>query len=112
MDREPELLVVVNEDVPAGALRDLLAAGAATQMLLPRLVLIQPDQGAVERLRAMPGVRAVYRAGETPDPEVLGLDDEETFFVGAWQLRAQGKTRRGDGLAWDAPGLVPPDPPA
>ena len=56
----------------------------------------------------------VVYAGDDPPPDVLAaLDATERLFVEAWLAnRATAKLHRpGDGLAWDAEGLTPPDLP-
>jgi hypothetical protein len=111
MDPEPELLVVLDETGSAAAMRELSAAATVTQALPPRLALARPDDDALERLTALPGVRAVFRAESSPDVSALGLSDDEALFVEAWRTRSRPKTRLGDGLAWDSPGFLPPDKP-
>ena len=39
------------------------------------------------------------------------LNDAESLFAQAWLSRqGQVKQRRGDGLDWDTPPMLPPDP--
>jgi len=84
-----------------------------TQVVSPRVVVVQTSPGEPPPSASLPGVLAVTD-GEL-NPEVTEtLDETEALFVAAWTSRMTGppKQRRGDGLSWGASGFLPPDPPA
>jgi len=79
----------------------------------PRLVVGERAAAASEAaVRGIEGVVAVSD-GELPQALLDRLGPEEQLFATAWASRmATGpKERRGQGMAWDAHGFVPPDPP-
>ncbi|MDQ3640035.1 MAG: hypothetical protein M3450_00870, partial [Actinomycetota bacterium] len=80
--------------------------------LPPRLAVIQAAEPTVAELRRKPDVRFVVT--DRVDEQILDdLTADERVFAMGWELRrtAPRKTRLGEGLAWDAPGFLPPDPP-
>ena len=110
----PELLVILGGERAAEALNQLRNSYRVTQSASPRVVVIEAGPGEAGRLRAIPGVKVVT-AGELPSEGMEGLDDGEALFVEAWVSRINElplKQRPGEGLPWDAPGFIPPDPPA
>ena len=84
-----------------------------TQKVSPRVLLVQPAAGATkEELQALGGVDSVLEPGESPAAGIRGtLTDTEALFADAFAQRSRTKQRAGDGLAWDAEGFLPPDPP-
>lgn len=108
----PTLLVVADD---VGQVLDRLARPVRlVQHLPPRLAVVDAgddagdDAGAA--LRAAPGVLGVGQPDVPAEVRAL-LTDTERLFVDAWVLGRQPKQRHGDGLAWDAPGHLPPDLP-
>ncbi len=76
-----------------------------------RVLVVELDPEAdVARLHRDPAVRWI---GNRPPSDVVDeLDPAERLFVGGWVRREAGnRERRGDGLDWDTPGFLPPDPP-
>lgn len=62
-----------------------------------------------DALRAIPGVSSVTQG--LPEEHIYAsLDDGTRLFVEAWALQddMEGKTRKGDGLDWDATGREAP----
>ena len=113
MSSRPAEFLVLLEDEEEG-LERLRRSLQVTQVASPRLAVVEAPPGTgPEALRAIGGVAAVFAAGESPeDPGTL--TDAEKLFAGAWSMRTgdvAGSERPGEGLAWDAPGFTPPDPP-
>ena len=81
-------------------------------MLHPRILVLEADEAALTALRADANVAGVYDQAVPPDV-LAGLGPEERLFVEGWiqQQAGKDKSRRGDGLSWDAPGFQPPGPP-
>jgi hypothetical protein len=104
-----ELLAVLEPGLADEALAQLRAVANITQVLPPRLALIRADPDTMARARRIQGVLDVYEDVAPALP--LDLTPSERVFISAWQARRQPKTRRGEGLSWDAPGFLPPDPP-
>jgi hypothetical protein len=108
-DPPRELLVLLDPRRGGEALSQLQSVVSVTQMLPPRLALVRADPGATHRVTDIEGVLGVY--DDAPPENPPDLTPEERVFVSAWEARRQPKTRRGEGLSWDAPGFQPPDPP-
>lgn len=109
-----ELLVILSGERTEEALKQLSAKYNVQQVASPRVLVVEGTQNELAGLRAVPGVLAAT-AGELPPTVLEGLDQSETLFVAAWLSRTKegpSKQRPGEGLSWDAPGFVPPDPPA
>lgn len=110
-----ELLVILRGERAEEALKQLSAKHNVQQVASQRVVVVEGAQNELAGLRAMPGVLAAT-AGELPQAVLEGLDQGETLFVAAWLSRTKEepskKQRPGEGLSWDTPGFVPPDPPA
>ncbi len=109
-----ELLVILNGDRAEEAGKQLNANYKVSHVASPRVMVVEGEQSELAGLRAMPGVTAAT-AGELPPGAIDGLDDSESLFASAWLSRIKegsSKQRPGEGLSWDAPGFIPPDPPA
>ena len=75
-----------------------------------RVFLAAASDTALANLRSMAGIASVLTGAE-PAQSLPQLDDAESLFVQAWlSSRRQGKQRRGEGLDWDTPPMLPPDP--
>lgn len=72
-----------------------------------RVMVVTAEPATLDRLRELPGVLKVMTPGDAV-PESAGLNEQELLFVKGWQLSKQPKQRRGEGLAWDAPGFDAP----
>jgi len=110
-----EALIVVSSDAGWSALtRDLQELGIPpTHAFPPRCVIAELDPAALDRIRRGPGVRVVLDA--IPESELGVLPEELRLVAAAWNERFRSKGHaegRGRGLSWDAPGFLPPDPPA
>ena len=104
-----EILVVISPAAagPSG----LLAHGRLVHSISDRVVTIElAPEASLDDVRSDPAVRW---AGHTPPDAVLAeLDPEERLFVEGWLRRGVEKPERpGEGLDWDTPGRLPPDPP-
>jgi hypothetical protein len=123
---EPELLVVLGPGIVApgeaggrpggGAARTAIDALRAVVPVSgaypPRLALVALSAETAARIAGEPYVAGVF-TGTVPDEIVATLDAGERIFVAGWLARGSGspKRRPGDGMPWDAPGRLPPDPP-
>ncbi len=108
-----EFLVVLHREAGPEALAALSGQFRVTQVVSPRVVVVKTGPGEPPPPGSLPGVVTVTDA--ELDPEVSEtLDENEALFAAAWTSRMTGppKQRRGEGLSWDAPGFLPPDPPA
>jgi hypothetical protein len=110
--RSAEFLVLLDDE--GEGLERLRRSLRVTHVASPRLAVVEGPPGAgPEALRAIDGVAAIASSGESLDV-ASALTAEETLFADAWSLRTGGDAeteRPGEGLAWDAPGFTPPDPP-
>ena len=104
-----EVLVVLGAAATEPQRQAVMRAAPAAQMISPRVFTSATADAA--RVRSMPGVGAVLTGGEAVE-SLPALDDNETLFAQAWLSRA-GKTKQriGEGLDWDTPPMIPPDPP-
>lgn len=102
-DRPTEFLVLVGDERGVDGLTEPLRV---TQVGSPRLAIVEGTEAA---LRSAQGVAAVAGPGEALESGAE-LTDQERLFADAWSQRKGGE-RAGEGLAWDAPGFAPPDPP-
>lgn len=105
-----EVLVVFRAGMPADALAHLRNLYRLTSMAPPRIAVVAGGED-VEGLRQRPDVEAILTTTNDAAPD--SLSESERLFVNGWRARHQsgGKSRTGDGLAWDAPGFLPPDKP-
>jgi hypothetical protein len=106
-----EVLVVLHPSISRPE-REAVARVAPPKGSISDDVFIADYAGdRLQELRAMRGVAHVLTGGETADG-LPQMTDAETLFVQAW-LSARGavKSRRGEGLDWDTPPMVPPDRP-
>jgi hypothetical protein len=108
-DPPRELLVMIDPGLGDQALHRLRAVASVTQVLPPRLALVGADPEATDRVTGVVGVLGVY--DDTLPDRPPDLTPAEDVFISAWEARRHPKTRRGEGLPWDAPGFLPPDPP-
>lgn len=115
-DPEPtqtrEILLVLADAAGEDGLDHLSAHFRVLSTLPPRLAVVEAGEPTLADLRGKPDVRfvATDRVGE----EILDdLTADERAFAMGWELRrtAPPKARLGEGLPWDAPGFLPPDPP-
>lgn len=104
----PETLVILEPGAAAhvrtavAQLAPILHSGSG------RVFVVTGDETAFRRLQQMPGVLQVL-TGEGSDEQLPALDASDSLFARAWILGRQPKQRKGEGLAWDAPGFLPPD---
>lgn len=106
----PECLVLLSgQDAPA-ELAELQARYRVTSLLPPHLAVVDLDDRQAALLGGRPHVQVL---SDPTQALPASLGDTEQLFAQAWQqrLRMTDKRRPGDGLAWDAPGFTPPDPP-
>ncbi|MFE5673265.1 hypothetical protein ACFQ58_16825 [Agromyces sp. NPDC056523] len=106
MDREPaEAVVVLDAGAPPGAMLERVRRHAVVLQWLPPRIAIVRLRAGLPPARAVPGTS--WYAGAVP--RSVKLTSTERLFVDAWLSRRDPKTRLGDGLPWDAPGMDAPD---
>lgn len=107
----PTEFLVASDHLRAEEVRRALErAGHITHFLPPRLFVVEPERSSASLLD-IPGVIVV--AGPTDEVSIPGANTNEALFVEAWVRRVRQSApdaRPHDGLAWDSPGMVPPDP--
>jgi hypothetical protein len=105
-----EALVILEAAIPRTARDAVIRTAAATQSVSDRVYITAASDAALARLQSMPGVARVLTRAEQMQ-HLPPLNDAETLFVEAWMsTRGQTKQRRGEGLDWDTPPMIPPDP--
>lgn len=105
-----EILVIFHSNATTAEVDELEGRYPVIARMSPRIAVVA-DHGNAQEMRSFPEVESVLTG--PADPVSNSLSESERLFVKAWQARQQsvGKRRRGEGLAWDAPGFLPPDPP-
>ncbi len=112
---EPEIFVVLEAErpgMPAADVVSLLRAfGSVVGRLPPRLVLLAAPAERAAEVTGVPGVAGAF-TGELPPALRETFDEAERLFADAWVARhTEEPPPPGDGLPWDSPGRLPPDPP-
>lgn len=105
-DDRPDLLVLVEASSFVAAVERIRALARVTQLLPPRLVLVDDSRAVRDHAADVDGVIGVYDDLSVLDHD---LDDASRAFVRAWDARKRPKSRPGEGLDWDAHGFQPPD---
>jgi hypothetical protein len=109
-----EVLVILGSERATQALEEIRTLYRVAQMASARVLVVEASGPDAEgQMRAIPGVRAIT-ASDLPAESFEGLDQAESLFARAWMQRARrsaSRPRRGEGQAWDARGLDPPDLP-
>jgi hypothetical protein len=103
-----ELLAILEPRLATEALAQLRLVANVTQVLAPRLALVQADPEGRSRAAALGGLHLYEGVISELPPD---LTPSERVFIAAWEARRRTKTRIGEGLSWDAPGFLPPDAP-
>lgn len=105
-----EVLLILQPSITKANREAVLRAAPATQSISNRVFLAAASDAALANLRSMAGIARVLTGAE-PTQSLPQLDDAESLFVQAWlSTRGQVKQRRGEGLDWDTPPMLPPDP--
>ena len=73
-----------------------------------RVFVVRSEPENIERIRQLPSVAKIL-AGTESEEALPPLPETDLLFSKAWLMSKQPKTRKGEGLAWDAPGFLPPD---
>jgi hypothetical protein len=111
------LILLAPNDEGAAAAAPQAVEDAGGRVLLsygPHAVVAVLDADTIGELRRASFVLAV-ETGAVPDDRARNLPPELRDAAAVWNqhvaARGQRKTPTGNGLAWDAPGFLPPDPP-
>lgn len=103
-----EALVILHASIAPRSRAAVARLAPATQAISDRVFLTTLDETLIAPLRAMDGVARVLTSAAVA-ASLPALDEAESLFVNAWLSRGETKVRRGDGLDWDTPPLLPPD---
>jgi hypothetical protein len=107
----PEVLVILRSSATDSQRAAVARTAPAAQTISDRVFTSVAGDAAIAQLRATPGIAAVLTGGESVQ-SLPQLSDIEMLFAQAWLSRVgQTKQRTGDGLKWDTPPMLPPDPP-
>lgn len=80
-------------------------AARIAQLLPPRMAIVEGEPAVAETLR---GDDRLTLPDDGPVDSAHTLTESEEMFIGAWLARKDENARKGEGLAWDAPGYSPP----
>jgi hypothetical protein len=107
IDPAPEQLIIITGQLPDKTLNSLRQRYNITQSVSKRVFLARGQPSASG---PVPEGLHAFSTADIPDEILSSLDQRESIFVAAWQLRLQApaKKRAGEGLDWDAPGFKPP----
>ena len=106
----PEALIILQSSLSADERAAITRVAPVRQAISDRVFVAEVAGTGLDDLRATPGIARVVTGGEPVDT-LPAMTDTERLFARAWlSSRGEVKSRRGDGLDWDAPGMVPPDP--
>ena len=105
-----EALLILQSSLSANERAAISRVAPVKQAISDRVFVADVAGTGLDGLRATPGIARVVTGGEPVD-SLPAMTDTEHLFVSAWlSSRGEKKSRRGDGLDWDTPGMVPPDP--
>ena len=106
----PEALIILQSSLSADQRAAIARVAPVKQSISDRVFVAEVAGTGLDDLRATMGIARVVTGGEPVDT-LPAMTDAERLFAGAWlSSRGEVKSRRGEGLDWDAPGMVPPDP--
>jgi hypothetical protein len=107
----PEILILLDPSITKADRAAILGVAPVMQSISDRVFLADVNDAAVANLPSMAGIAKVVTGAERTQ-NLPALDDAESLFVQAWlSKQGQVKQRRGEGLDWDTPPMLPPDPP-
>lgn len=109
-----EVLLLLGGTIAAQKLLDRTSGDyRVISVLPPRMVVAEIAESELEELRRDPGVRLIVEDA-VPKEIFNELTEGEKIFLNGWLLKrvSPEKKRAGDGLSWDTPGFLPPDPPS
>lgn len=105
-----EVLLILDPSITKAKREAILRAAPVRQSISNRVFLATVSEAAFTNLRSMAGIAKVLTGAETAQ-NLPQLDAAESLFVQAWlSTRGQIKQRPGEGLDWDTPPMLPPDP--
>jgi hypothetical protein len=112
MTGQETLLLLENTAATQEGLERLSERYRVVASFPPKLVVVNVDPRTENDLWQDADIRVVIKE-VVPEGLLSELSQEEQVFIQAWVRKRTEpqKQREGDGLAWDAPGLLPPDPP-
>lgn len=114
-ERRDALIVAANDAGWSALARSLAEREVApAHSFPPRCVIAALRPSDVDAFRQVPAVRVIVDV--LPESQIAGLPEELRLAAAAWNERLRSRAGsapvRGRGERWDAPGFLPPDPPA
>ena len=107
----PEVLIILAPSITNANREAVLRVAPVTQSISNRVFLANVNDAGLANLRSMAGIARVVSSAESAQ-SLPPLDDAESLFVQAWLSKlGHVKLRPGEGLDWDTPPRLPPDPP-
>jgi hypothetical protein len=87
------------------------AGGRVLQAWPPHALIVEATEALTAELKRIVGVVALH-TGEVPAAAMEEAAEPFQLAATAWNNRRQRPSKRGsEGLSWDAPNHLPPDPP-
>ena len=106
-----EALIILRSSVSADERAAIARVAPVRQSISDRVFVAEIAGTGLDDLRATGAIDRVRTGGE-PDEALPEMTDAEDLFVRGWLLsRRAVKSRPGEGLDWDTPGMLPPDLP-
>jgi hypothetical protein len=106
-----EALIILQRSVSADERAAIARVASVRQSISDRVFVAEIAGKGLDDLRATGGIDRVM-TGSEPDDALPAMTDAEDLFVRGWLLsRRAVKSRRGEGLDWDTPPMLPPDLP-
>jgi hypothetical protein len=104
-----EALVILKSSLLTDERAAITRVAPVRQAISDRVFVADVADTGLDELRARSGIARVVTGADSVEtlPE---MSDAERLFVRAWLSRGEVKSRRGEGLDWDTPPMVPPDP--
>lgn len=106
----PEALIILQPSLPAASRAAIARVASVKQTISDRVFVADISGTTLDALRATPGIDRVATPGDAIE-SLPAMSDAERLFAAGWlSSHGKDKTRPGDGLDWDHPPMVPPDP--
>lgn len=105
-----QALIILQPSLSADTRAAIARVASATQSISDRVFVADIGGTTLDALRATPGIARVAIGGDAVETLPTMSDAERLFAAGWLSSRGKDKSRPGDGLDWDNPPMVPPDP--
>lgn len=105
----PQALLIFDALQTEQVLSRVAVVASVTQLLPPRLAIVEGDPDRLAAVHGIPGLIAMFE-GPVPETMLQQLNPTERLFAEAWAESRRPKSDRvGEGLSWDAEGFEPPN---